>query len=260
MKKVHSISIVIPFYNEEKTIYRCLSRAWPTDVFGLKKELVLVNDGSTDKSLKKVCQFIKEQKLTLVYQKKKIKKYTNRKDSLILIDNKNNQGKGFAVKTGIRETEGDIVLIQDADLEYHPQDWPDLIEPILRGQADVVYGSRFVSGKPHHALYFWHYLGNKIITFLSNLFTNLNLGDIESGYKVFNGRLIRSLAPQLRSKNFGFEVEVTAKLAKIPKIRFYEVGISYWGRTYQEGKKINWRDGLKALWLIVKYGLTKKEP
>jgi len=253
MKKPQKISIVIPFYNEEKTIYPCLSRAWQANVLGLKKEFVLVNDGSTDQSLKKIYQFIKKQKLTLVSQKGAVSKYANKAASIILINNQNNRGKGFAVKTGIEKTKGDIVLIQDADLEYHPQDYPDLIRPILTAEADAVYGSRFISGKPHRVLYFWHYLGNKIITFLSNLFTNLNLTDVESGFKAFRGQLIRRLASQLRSRDFGFEIEVTAKLAKVKGIKIYEVGISYWGRSYQEGKKITWRDGIKALWLTFKY-------
>jgi len=166
-----------------------------------------------------------------------------------------NQGKGAAIHTGIRRASGDYILIQDADLEYDPSEYMRLLEPVLVADADVVYGSRFMGGRPHRILFFWHSIGNKFLTFLSNMCTNLNLTDMETCYKLFRAELLKSLT--LREKRFGFEPEVTAKISRIPGIRIYEVGISYFGRTYEEGKKINWKDGVHALWCILKYGFLR---
>jgi len=166
-----------------------------------------------------------------------------------------NLGKGAALKHGFLKSIGDIVLIQDADLEYDPSDYPLLIRPFIENDVDVIYGSRFISNQPHRVLFYWHYLANIFLTTLSNIFTNLNLTDMETGYKVFRGNIIRQLASDLRSKRFGFEPEITAKISKIENVRIYEVGISYFGRTYKEGKKINWLDGIKAIWEIIKFNL-----
>ena len=230
MKK---ISIVIPVYNEEKYIAQVIKRVLKSKTGNLKKEIIVIDDGSTDKSVASI---------------KKIK-------GIMLIELKKNIGKGWAVKQGILKSTGDLVIVQDADLEYDPNDYPTLIEPFMKNDADVVYGSRFISNRPHRVLYFWHYIGNIFLTTLSNMFTNLNLTDMETGYKIFKGDIIRKVALQLESRRFGFEPEVTARISKIKNIKVYEVGISYSGRTYLEGKKINWRDGVKAIWEIAKYNL-----
>lgn len=232
--KYKKLSIVIPVYNEEKFIRKTIETVVKADSLGLEKEVIIVEDGSTDRSNQKI-------------------KNTNKKVKFRLIEKKKNEGKGTAVKEGFLASTGDIVLIQDADLEYSPDDYPLLLEPFLKNEADVVYGSRFVSNRPHRVLYFWHYLGNFIVTTLSNAFTNLNLTDIETGYKVFKGEMIRKIAKDLESRRFGFEPEITARISKIKGVRIYEVGISYWGRTYEEGKKIGWRDGMRAVWEIIKY-------
>ena len=207
------------------------------DSSGLKKEIIIVDDGSTDRTAKE------------------LKKIIAKKSSINLIQQKKNQGKGAALKKGFLASAGDIVLIQDADLEYSPQDYPILLEPFLKHNADVVYGSRFMSNRPHRVLYYWHYLGNLLLTTLSNIFTNLNLSDMETGFKVFRGDIIRKIAPKLISKRFGFEPEITARISKVKGIAIYEVGIAYWGRTYEEGKKIGWLDGVRALWEIVRFNL-----
>lgn len=228
------LSIVIPVYNEVKTIEKQIKTVLLSDTFSLQKEIIVVDDGSTDGT-------------------KEILKEINRQKKIKLIIQKSNYGKGAALKEGFKKTTGEIVLIQDADLEYSPTDYPQLIKPILKGYADVVYGSRFNNSNPHRVLFFYHYLANKFITMLSNLFTGLNLTDIESGYKVFKGDLIRRLCTKIRSKRFGFEPEITARISKIKGIRIYEVGISYFGRTYEEGKKIRWVDGVKAVFEIIRY-------
>ena len=197
-------------------------------------EIVIVDDFSNDGTKKKLEMFSK-----------------NGKFRIILHDH--NQGKGAAIRTGIKNINGDILIIQDADLEYDPEEYNDLLKPFLSGDADVVYGSRFMGGNPHRILFFWHSLGNKFLTACSNACTNLNLTDMETCYKMFDARILKSLS--LKENRFGFEPEVTAKLSRIPKIRVYEVGISYYGRTYEEGKKIGWRDGFRALYCIIKYGL-----
>lgn len=236
MKKIKSISIIISVYNEEKTIRTILNKIFVVQVFGLAKEVIVVNDGSTDKTAGI------------------LDSYTE-KNKFILLTNNANIGKGASLKKAFLKSTGDIVIIQDADLEYSPDDYEKLIKPIIDGHADVVYGSRFINSDPHRVLYFYHSLGNKIITSLSNIFTNLNLTDIEVGFKVFKGELIRKIAHKLKAKRFGFEPEITAKIAKISNIKIYEVGISYYGRTYEEGKKITWIDGLKTLWEILRYNL-----
>ncbi|GIW63277.1 MAG: glycosyl transferase [Patescibacteria group bacterium] len=235
-----TVSIVIPVYNEEKFIEATIKKVLKADSCALKKEIIVVDDCSTDKT---------RQILRLLKKKHK---------ELQLIFKEKNEGKGSALKLGFLRSKGDIVLIQDADLEYNPDDYPNLLEPFLKNQADVVYGSRFISDRPHRVLYFWHYVANLFLTLLSNALTNLNLTDMESGYKVFKGDLIRKIAPKLESKRFGFEPEITARIAKIKGIKIYEVGISYWGRTYEEGKKINWKDGVRAVWEIVNYNLLLK--
>ena len=202
------------------------------------KEIIVVNDGSTD-STGKILNKLK----------------TKYKYKLQVINKKVNQGKGAALKAGFKKTTGDVVIVQDADLEYSPSDYDILLEPFVEHNADVVYGSRLNIYRPHRVMYFWHSVANNILTTFSNMFTNLNLSDMETGFKCFRGDLIRKIAPEIRSKRFGFEPEITARIAKIKGIRFYEVGVSYEGRTYEEGKKIGWKDGVKAFWEVIKYNL-----
>lgn len=238
-----TISIIVPVYNEEKFIGPALEQISKADTCGLQKEIIIIDDGSTDNTLHELK--VKSLKLRV----------NNKTTELIIIEKKTNEGKGAALKTGFRKSTGDIVLIQDADLEYNPDDYPTLLEPFLKLNADVVYGSRFISNRPHRVLYFWHYVINLFLTMFSNMMTNLNLTDMETGFKVFRGEIIRTVAPKLESKRFGFEPEVTARIAKIRGLKIYEVGISYAGRTYEEGKKIGWKDGIKAVVEIIKYNL-----
>jgi glycosyltransferase involved in cell wall biosynthesis len=226
------LSVVIPCYNEEQTILELLRRVNTVDL-DLEMELVVVDDGSTDDT------------------PRILKSHSDLYTRLIL--HGVNQGKGAALRTGFQEVTGDIVLIQDADLEYDPQEYPSLIQPILDGKADVVFGSRFQGGNSRRVLYYWHTLGNRFLTTLSNMCTNLNLTDMETCYKVFRADVARQL--DIQERGFGVEPEVTAKVARIPKIRIYEVGIGYDGRTYSEGKKIGWRDGVHALVCIARYNL-----
>ena len=238
MKK---LSIIIPVYNEEKTISVILDRVISVKLINnMEKEIIIVNDFSTDNSMSVINEYIEN----------------NNKNNLSLINHSINMGKGAAIHTGIKTASGDLLIIQDADLEYDPEEYNVLLEPVIKGFADVVYGSRFGGSKPHRILFFWHSIGNKFLTFLSNMFTNLNLSDMETCYKLFKTDLIKSL--DLKEKRFGFEPEVTAKISRIKDVRIYEVGISYFGRTFDEGKKINWKDGLKAIYCICKYNIWSK--
>jgi len=237
---IRTLSIVIPAYNEGNTIHRILDKINAVDLNGsIAKQVIIVNDCSTDRTEEAVKKYMVE----------------NTCLPIIYVKHETNRGKGAALHTGISRATGEYVVIQDADLEYDPQEYNDLLKPILNGFADVVYGSRFMGGSPHRVLFFWHTIGNKFLTAFSNMFANLNLTDMETCYKMFDTKMLQSIT--LKEKRFGFEPEVTIKISRIPKIRIYEVGISYYGRTYEEGKKIGWRDGFQALYCIIKYGVFK---
>ncbi|VXB61256.1 Glycosyl transferase [Flavobacterium sp. 9AF] len=237
---MEKLSIIIPAYNEEQTIHLILDKIKDVSLINsIQKEIIVVNDCSSDNTDHAIQEY-KEQ---------------NPEVTLQYYSHESNKGKGAALHTGIQKATGNYIIVQDADLEYDPQEYNILLKPIVEGFADVVYGSRFVGGKPHRILFFWHTIGNKFLTFVSNMFTNLNLTDMETCYKIFRSEIIKNI--NLREKRFGFEPEITAKIARISNIRIYEVGISYYGRTYQEGKKISWKDGFRALYCILKYAILR---
>jgi len=253
------LSIIIPVFNEKDTIKTILERiesvSFDNDINNLdnviEKEIIIVDDCSTD-GTRDILNELKQYSLG----QNSLNQSLSDQNNLIVVLQDNNQGKGSAVRVGFQKASGDIILIQDADLEYDPQEYPRLIEPIVRGDADVVYGSRFMGSEAKRVLFFWHYLGNKFLTTFSNLLTNINLTDMETCYKVFNKKALDSFKDRLTAKRFGIEPEITAQVAK-QKLRIYEVGIAYNGRTYEEGKKINWKDGLAAIWHIIKYNVFR---
>ena len=235
------LSIIIPLYNEERTITAILDQVKAVDLIdGVVKEIIIVNDGSTDGSEAVVQKFMA----------------VNTDVNFKYMAHEKNKGKGAALHTGIDKATGDYLIVQDADMEYDPHEYNDLLSPMLKGLADVVYGSRFRGSNPHRILFFWHSIGNTFLTFLSNMLTNLNLTDMETCYKLFKTEMLQSL--NLKENRFGFEPEVTAKISRLPDVRIYEVGISYHGRSYAEGKKVNWKDGFRAIYYILKYnGFSK---
>ena len=235
------LSIIIPAYNEGATINLILDKIKKVELINdIEKEIIIINDFSTDNTEEAIHKY-NEANLEL---------------NIVYLKHDKNKGKGAAIHTGIKEASGEYLIIQDADLEYDPNEYNILLKPIIGGFADVVYGSRFMGGNPHRILFFWHSIGNKILTSMSNIFTNLNLTDMETCYKLFRSDIIKSI--QLKENRFGFEPEVTAKISRVYQIRIYEVGISYYGRTYEEGKKIGWKDAFRTLYCILKYGLFKR--
>lgn len=238
--KINKLSIVIPAYNESRTIHLILDKIKAVKLIDdIEKEVIIVNDCSKDDTEGAINSYRQQNPdVNIQYYKHEV-----------------NKGKGAALHTGIAHATGDYLIIQDADLEYDPHEYNDLLKPICNGFADVVYGSRFMGSNPHRILFFWHTIGNRWLTFASNMFSNMNLTDMETCYKLFDTKLIQSI--KLTEQRFGFEPEVTIKLSRVPRLRLYEVGISYYGRTYEEGKKIGWKDGVRAIYCILKYGLFK---
>src|ERR1700754_5204703 len=238
--KINKLSIIIPAYNEGNTIHLILNKIKSVQLTGnIEKEIIIVNDFSKDHTEQAIVDYRSANPdLNIQYFKHEV-----------------NKGKGAALHTGISKATGEYLIIQDADLEYDPAEYNDLLKPVISGFADVVYGSRFMGSNPHRILFFWHTIGNRWLTFASNMFSNLNLTHMETCYKLFDTKIIQSI--KLTERRFGFEPEVTIKISRIPKIRIYEVGISYYGRTYEEGKKIGWKDGVRAIFCILKYGMFK---
>jgi glycosyltransferase involved in cell wall biosynthesis len=237
---IQKLSILIPAYNEENTIQLILERVKEVELpNGIVKEIVIVNDCSKDQTIQKVEEYIVQ----------------NAEMDIRLFSQSHNQGKGAAINRAIKECTGDYLIVQDADLEYDPQEYNLLLKPVFMDNADVVYGSRFVGHHPHRILFFWHSIGNKFLTRLSNIMTNLNLTDMETCYKLIRTSIAKNI--EIKENRFGIEPEITAKLSRVPKVRIYEVGISYYGRTYEEGKKIGWKDGFRAIWCILKYRFVK---
>lgn len=234
---IKTLSIIIPAYNEAPTIHLILDKIRKVQLInGIQKEIIVVDDCSTDDTFETLSRYVSG---------------NGASDEIRIHRHDKNAGKGAALHTGIAKASGDVIVIQDADLEYDPAEFNKLLQPIVDNFADVVYGSRFMGGQPHRILFFWHSIGNKFLTFLSNMSTNLNLTDMETCYKIFRSDIIKNL--NLTEKRFGFEPEVTAKISRIKGIRIYEVGISYYGRTFEEGKKIGWKDGFRAIYCIIKY-------
>lgn len=240
--KIQRLSIVIPAYNEEATIHLILNKVKEVELIdNIEKEIIIINDFSKDDTEGAIKRYMDENPDV------NIQYYAHEK----------NMGKGKALHTGIEKASGEYLIIQDADLEYDPREYNDLLKPVVEGFADIVYGSRFMGSNPHRILFFWHSIGNQMLTSISNMFTNLNLTDMETCYKLFNSKMVKSL--RLKENRFGFEPEVTAKISRIPDVRIYEVGISYYGRTYEEGKKIGWKDGFRAIYCIIKYNLFSRK-
>jgi glycosyltransferase involved in cell wall biosynthesis len=240
-RKISKLSILMPAYNEARTIHIILDKVLEVELIeGIEKEIVIVNDCSKDNTQEVIEQYIAD----------------HPDANIVLYNQPVNQGKGAAIHKAIEICTGDFLIVQDADLEYDPREYNLMLKPVIEGFADCVYGSRFMGHHPHRILFYWHSRGNKFLTNLSNMFTNLNLTDMETCYKLVDSSIAKGL--KLKEKRFGFEPELTAKLSRIPKIRIYEVGISYYGRTYEEGKKIGWKDGFRAIWCILKYNLWSK--